>query len=97
VSETNPWKIVVLNYALVVGNPALQIVGMSRHGHKLELASDACAMICPGGGFRCKEVQPGSLHCLDFDEGSALPVELSNGTKSYKQSKEETEYAGPTA
>jgi len=70
---------------------------MSRHGHKLELASDVCAMICPGGGFRLKEVQPGVLDCLDFDEESALPAELSNGTKSYKPSEEETEYAGPTA
>lgn len=97
VSETNPSKIVVLDYALVVGYPALRIVWMSRHGHKSELASDDCAMICPGDGFCCKEVQPGVLHCLDFDEESALPAEPSNGTKSYKQSREETKYAGPTA
>ena len=86
-----------LGHALFVGNPALQIAGMSRHGHTLELASDVCAMICQGGGFRCKEVQAGVLHCLDFDEESALPAELSNGTKSYKPSKEETKYAGPIA
>jgi hypothetical protein len=44
-----------------------------------------------------KEVQLGILRCLDLDEESTLPSELSKGTKSYKQFKEETKYAGTTA
>ena len=54
-------------------------------------------MICPESGYRYKEVQPGVLRCLDLDEESTLPAELNKGTKSYKQFKEETKYAGTTA
>jgi UDP-2-acetamido-3-amino-2,3-dideoxy-glucuronate N-acetyltransferase len=86
----------VPDYALVVGNPARQIAWMSRHGHKLELASEDGVMICPESGFRYREVQPGVLRCLDLDEENTLPTELSEGTKSYKQYKEETKYAGTT-
>jgi UDP-2-acetamido-3-amino-2,3-dideoxy-glucuronate N-acetyltransferase len=87
----------VPDYALVVGNPAHQIAWMSRHGHKLELGSEDGVMICPESGFRYKEVQPGVLRCLDLDEENSLPTELSKGTKSYKQFKEENKYAGTTA
>ena len=97
ISDTELWKIVVLHYALVVANPTHLIARLSRDGHKLEFASDDCAMICPGSGFRYKEVQPGVLHCLDFDEESALPAEPSKRRKSHNQFKEETKYAGPTA
>lgn len=87
----------VPDYALVVGNPARQIAWMSRHGHRLELAGEAGTMICPESGFRYKEVEPGVLRCLDLEEENALPPELSKGTKSYKQFKEETKYAGTIA
>jgi len=87
----------VPDYALVVGNPARQIAWMSRHGHKLESADEAGVMVCPESGFRYKEIQPGVLRCLDLDEESSLPAELSKGAKSYKQFKEETKYAGTTA
>jgi len=87
----------VPDYALVVGNPAHQIAWMSRHGHKLELTSADGVMICPESGYRYREVQPGTLRCLDLDEESTLPAQLNKGTKSYKQFKEETKYAGTTA
>ena len=87
----------VPDYALVVGNPARQIAWMSRHGHKLETPRENGIMICPESGYRYKEVQPGVLQCLDLDEEEKLPAELSKGTKSYKQFKEETKYAGTAA
>ena len=87
----------VPDYALVVGNPAHQISWMSRHGHRLELSGGDGVMICPESGYRYKEVEPGILRCLDLDEEDAMPAELSKGTKSYKQFKEETKYAGTTA
>lgn len=87
----------VPDYALVVGNPAHQIAWMSRHGHKLETPDENGVMICPESGYRYKEVQPGVLRCLDLDEEEKLPAELSKGTKSYKQFKEETKYAGTAA
>ena len=87
----------VPDYALVVGNPAHQIAWMSRHGHKLDTPNENGVMVCPESGYRYKEVQPGVLRCLDLDEEERLPAELSKGTKSYKQFKEETKYAGTAA
>jgi UDP-2-acetamido-3-amino-2,3-dideoxy-glucuronate N-acetyltransferase len=87
----------VPDFALMVGNPARQIAWMSRHGHKLEAPDSHGVMICPESGYRYKEVEPGVLRCLDLDEEKPLPAELSKGTKSYKQFKEETKYAGTAA
>lgn len=87
----------VPDFALVVGNPARQIAWMSRHGHKLQLPDADGVMICPESGYRYKEIQPGVLRCLDLNEEDPLPAELSKGTKSYKQVKEENKYAGTTA
>jgi len=87
----------VPDFALVVGNPAHRIAWMSRHGHKLEASDTSGVMICPESGYRYKEIEPGVLRCLDLDEEKPLPAELSKGTKSYKQIKEEAKYAGTTA
>jgi UDP-2-acetamido-3-amino-2,3-dideoxy-glucuronate N-acetyltransferase len=54
-------------------------------------------MLCPETGYRYKEVESGVLRCLDLDEEASLPAELSVGTKSYRQLKEETKYECPTA
>jgi UDP-2-acetamido-3-amino-2,3-dideoxy-glucuronate N-acetyltransferase len=86
----------VPDFALVVGNPARQIAWMSRHGHKLQMPDANGVMICPESGYRYKEIQPGVLRCLDLNEEEPLPAELSKGTKSYKQVKEENKYAGTT-
>jgi UDP-2-acetamido-3-amino-2,3-dideoxy-glucuronate N-acetyltransferase len=86
----------VPDFALVVGNPAHRIAWMSRHGHKLESPDSNGVMICPESGYRYQEVEPGVLRCLDLDEEKPLPAELSKGTKSYKQIKEETKYASTT-
>jgi UDP-2-acetamido-3-amino-2,3-dideoxy-glucuronate N-acetyltransferase len=56
-------------------------------------------MLCPESGYRYKEVEPGILRCLDLDEESPLPADLSVGNKSYRQIKEEsnTNYEYSTA
>jgi UDP-2-acetamido-3-amino-2,3-dideoxy-glucuronate N-acetyltransferase len=82
----------VPDFALVVGNPARQVGWMSRHGHRLDSPDFDGIMRCPETGFRYKEVEPGTLRCLDLDEDAPLPTELSFGTKSYGQFKEESKY-----
>ena len=82
----------VPDFALVVGNPARQIAWMSRHGHRLDLPDADGVMRCPESGHRYQETEPGLLRCLDLDEEAALPAELSKGTKSYRQLREETRH-----
>jgi UDP-2-acetamido-3-amino-2,3-dideoxy-glucuronate N-acetyltransferase len=81
------------DFALVVGNPARQIGWMSRHGHRLESPDAHGVMRCPESGYRYKETEPGVLRCLDLDEEAPLPAELSTGTRSYKQLKEDAKHA----
>jgi UDP-2-acetamido-3-amino-2,3-dideoxy-glucuronate N-acetyltransferase len=73
----------VPDYALMVGNPARQAGWMSRHGHRLADPNADGVMVCPESGFRYQEVQHGVLRCLDLDEESPLPDELSAGSKTY--------------
>jgi UDP-2-acetamido-3-amino-2,3-dideoxy-glucuronate N-acetyltransferase len=73
----------VPDYALMVGNPARRIGWMSRHGHRLDLPGEDGVMVCPESGFLYKEVDPGVIRCLDLDEESPLPAQLSKGSKSY--------------
>jgi UDP-2-acetamido-3-amino-2,3-dideoxy-glucuronate N-acetyltransferase len=82
----------VPDFGLVVGNPARQVGWMSRHGHRLQFPDSDGVMRCPETGYRYQEVEPGMLRCLDLDEEGPLPAELSVGTKSYRQLKEETKY-----
>lgn len=77
----------VPDYALMIGNPARQVGWMSRHGHRLENPDADGRMVCPESGYRYAEFEPGVLRCLDLDEGSALPTELTVGSKTYDQYK----------
>jgi len=77
----------VPDYALMLGNPARQRGWMSRHGHRLREPGQDGVIRCPESGFRYKEVQPGVLRCLDLDEDSPLPAELSVGSISYDEFK----------
>lgn len=80
------------DYALVVGNPARQIGWISRHGHRLQSPDAAGVMRCLESGYRYQEIERGLLRCLDLDEEVSLPVELSHGTKSYRDFKEEAKH-----
>jgi UDP-2-acetamido-3-amino-2,3-dideoxy-glucuronate N-acetyltransferase len=77
----------VPDYALMVGNPARRVGWMSRHGHRLPDADADGVMHCPESGFRYKEVSSGVLRCLDLDEESQLPKELSVSSKTYDEFK----------
>ena len=77
----------VPDYALVVGNPALQKGWMSRHGHLLKNANAEGIMVCPESGFRYRKTPEGILRCLDCDEDAPLPPNLAKGTKFYDEFK----------
>src|SRR5437016_4152214 len=79
----------VADFALVVGNPGRQIGWMSRHGHRLNSPDSRGVMRCPESGYRYEKTDSGILRCLDLDEEAPLPTELTSGTKSYRQLKEE--------
>lgn len=79
----------VPDYALIMGNPGRQKGWMSRHGHILRNPDADGVMVCPESGYRYKEVEPGIMRCLDLDEESSLPAELSSGSKSYDELKTE--------
>jgi UDP-2-acetamido-3-amino-2,3-dideoxy-glucuronate N-acetyltransferase len=77
----------VPDYSLVLGNPGRRVGWMSRHGHRLRNPDSDGTMRCPESGFRYKEMRPGVLRCLDLEEGSPLPNELSSGSKTYDEFK----------
>jgi len=69
----------VSDYALVMGTPAQQVSWISRHGIPLPPPDDEGIMVCPEGGYRYKEVEPGVLRCLDLEEDACLPPEKAAG------------------
>ena len=76
----------VPDYALVMGNPARQKGWMSRHGHILKNPDEDGVMLCPESRFRYR-LGAGAIHCLDLDEESPLPPELSQGATCYREFK----------
>jgi UDP-2-acetamido-3-amino-2,3-dideoxy-glucuronate N-acetyltransferase len=81
----------VPDYALMIGVPARQHGWMSRHGHRLIDPNVDNIFICPESKFRYKEDSNKVLHCLDIDENSPLPPELSIGKYLYDQFKQSHE------
>lgn len=77
----------VPDYALVLGVPARQQGWMSRHGHIIKDPDAEGIMVCPESGLRYREVEPGSLRCLDLDENDPLPEKLAIGSKLYRELK----------
>jgi UDP-2-acetamido-3-amino-2,3-dideoxy-glucuronate N-acetyltransferase len=62
----------VPDYALMMGVPARRTGWMSRHGHRLPAPDAEGILVCPESGWRYKEVEPGVLRCLDWDEDRPL-------------------------
>jgi UDP-2-acetamido-3-amino-2,3-dideoxy-glucuronate N-acetyltransferase len=62
----------VPDYALMMGVPARRKGWMSRHGHTLADPNAAGEYTCPESGWRYREVEPGVLRCLDWDEEKPL-------------------------
>ena len=73
----------VPDYALMLGVPAKQKGWMSRHGQLLKNPDAEGIMVCPESKYRYKEAEPGILRCLDLDEESPLPAELTKGEIYY--------------
>jgi UDP-2-acetamido-3-amino-2,3-dideoxy-glucuronate N-acetyltransferase len=61
----------VLDYALMLGVPAIQKGWMSRHGFRLPEPDADGFMRCPGSEWRYVE-QAGVLRCLDWPEDKSL-------------------------
>lgn len=76
----------VPDYALMIGVPAKQHSWMSRHGHRLTKPDAQGILRCPESGYRYQETN-GKLRCLDLDEETPLPAELSVGNKPYDEFK----------
>lgn len=60
----------VPDYALMIGVPARRRAWISRHGHTLK--GEGGEFVCPESKWRYKEVEPGVLRCLDWDEDTPL-------------------------
>lgn len=73
----------VPDYAMILGVPGKQRGWMSRHGHPLTDLDENGHLICPESGYRYEE-KDGCLSCLDLDEESPLPPDLSVGSQSYR-------------
>jgi UDP-2-acetamido-3-amino-2,3-dideoxy-glucuronate N-acetyltransferase len=73
------------DYALVVGNPASRVGWMSRHGHRLREPDKDGVMRCPETNYRYRETEPGVIRCLDLDEETPLPPELTKGVQAYRE------------
>ena len=73
------------DYGLVMGNPGRLKGYMSRHGHRLNFDEKNRAT-CSESKFRYERTGE-TVHCLDLDEESSLPDELSTGIQPYKSFK----------
>ena len=71
----------VPDYGFIMGVPGRLKGWMSRHGHVLHFDETGHAT-CPESGFRYA-LKEGAVCCLDLDEESQLPAELSLGEKRY--------------
>ena len=77
----------VPDYAFVLGVPGCQKGWMSRHGQKLTAPDGDGIYICPESGLRYRVNAAGRMTCLDLDEETPLPEQLSVGKVSYKDFK----------
>lgn len=64
----------VPDYALILGVPGMQNGWMSRHGYRLSSKNTDNIMVCPGSGWRYKEIEPDVVRCLDWPEHKPLPT-----------------------
>ena len=65
----------VLDYALMLGVPAVRKGWMSRHGHRLTKTDAEGNLVCTESGWRYRESEPGVLRCLDYPEDHPLDPE----------------------
>src|SRR5262245_14431806 len=73
----------VPDYALMLGVPARQVGWISRHGLPLNTPDASGVHTCPESGLRYREIEPGTLKCLDLDEDAPLPDAMRVGSTFY--------------
>lgn len=73
----------VPDYALVVGVPGRRVGWISRHGLPLRNPDRENVFRCPESGLRYRELEPGTLRCLDLHENAPLPDSMKNGNVYY--------------
>lgn len=73
----------VPDYALMRGVPAKRVGWISRHGILLPKPGAEGIMTCPESGYNYKEIEPGTVRCLDLDEEAPLPPDKATGRVSY--------------
>jgi len=74
----------VPDYALMLGVPARQAGWVSRHGIPLPPPDAEGVMVCPESGYRYRQVSPGVVRCLDWDEAAPLPDSQRVGKTRYR-------------
>jgi UDP-2-acetamido-3-amino-2,3-dideoxy-glucuronate N-acetyltransferase len=77
----------VPDYALMMGVPARLAGWISRHGIPLGDPDSEGVMVCAESRFRYREVSPGVVRCLDLDEETPLPAEMTVGNVLYRDLK----------
>jgi UDP-2-acetamido-3-amino-2,3-dideoxy-glucuronate N-acetyltransferase len=73
----------VPDYALMRGVPAKRVGWISRPGILLPKPGAEGIMSCPESGYNYKEIEPGTVRCLDLDEEAPLPPDKATGRVSY--------------
>ena len=63
----------VPEYGLILGIPGELKGWMSRHGYRLPTPNAQGIMVCPGSGWRYKELEPKMIRCIDWPEDKPLP------------------------
>lgn len=76
----------VPDFALMVGVPARFKGWISRHGIPLKLTREGEEETCPESGLRYR-LTPKGLVCLDLENSSPLPPELSKGQQTLREIK----------
>ncbi len=84
----------VPDYALMVGVPARRVGWMSRHGLPLRSPDVDGIYTCPESDLKYREVEPGTLRCLDIDEEAELPEKMRAGSRPYDEIVHESSKSG---
>ena len=63
----------VPEYGLILGIPGELKGWMSRHGYRLPAPDAQGIMVCPGSGWRYKEIELKMIRCIDWPEDKPLP------------------------
>ena len=66
----------VPDYGLILGVPGILKGWMSCHGYRLPHPDKNSIMVCPGSGWRYKEIEPLVIKCLDWPEDKPLPITI---------------------